>query len=267
MTDIHAWRLNTQLVRPRPADALVNGRPPSDSLSFSTTPSDNTNRPRPRRSLASFATYLNTHRSVSSDKEHEWPTVDWSKLEDTSEAYKPNLDLMCSTLHKHILTHPFQDVPASYNSFVMHLLEGYHQCQIEKEEVEVKLKAEIESHNADSEKFHRAATFWSSETNAGLLHYTAMVPTLRAGKEDMNGLCELGSHAEVAHFSENDQRRSAKVRSNDRGTTVKARFKGPSANPIDLIMLKAYSIEVSQIPFAVTTAQYYRRTTYPEEPR
>lgn len=74
MTDIHAWRLNAQFARNRPTDSLINDLLPPDGLSLSTIPGES--RPRPRRSLASFATYLNTHRTASSGREPEWPMID-----------------------------------------------------------------------------------------------------------------------------------------------------------------------------------------------
>jgi len=229
MTEIHAWRFNAQLARVRPADTLVNELPPQKATSLSTSPTENTIRPRPRRSLASFATYLNTHRTVSSGKEPEWPTIDWSNLAETDKVYEPDLELMCSTLHKHVLTNPSQKLPASYNSFLMHLLEDYQQLKIERKELEMKLEAEIECRLADTEKYHRVITLWPSHSAVGLSDNRAMGSTLLAGEEDIKSLTKLGSYTGVAPLSKVDHSRSGKDRRNDGDTTVKARFKGQSA--------------------------------------
>lgn len=138
----------------------------------------------------------------------------------------------------------------------MHLLEDYHQLQVTKREVEVNLKAEIESHNADTEEFRRAVTFWSSESAADLVDDTAMVPTLFAGKEGTKGLAELGSYAEFVQLLKNDHSRPGKTRSIEQGKTVKARFKGKSTNPTFTIMLMTFSFEAPQTHFAITPAKY-----------
>jgi len=42
-------------------------------------------RPRPKRSLASFTTYLNAHRPVPPTNKPEWPSFDWSNLNDRDQ--------------------------------------------------------------------------------------------------------------------------------------------------------------------------------------
>ncbi len=108
----------------------------------------------------------------------------------------------------------------------MQLLEDYHQLKIEKKQLEAKLKAETECHSADTEEFHRALIFWSSEGNVGLPNDTARRPTLLAGQEDVKTFTKPGSRAGVAPLSKLDHSRSGQNFRDDKGTTVKARFKG-----------------------------------------
>lgn len=95
MADIQTWRRNTQLARSQPIGlqtekSQLNEFALSDIASLSMSPFEHTKlRPRPKRSLASFTSYLSTHRTASTSK-HEWPSFDWSNLNDKDEVYKPS---------------------------------------------------------------------------------------------------------------------------------------------------------------------------------
>ena len=137
---------------PRLADVTDHDSPPDDA-SLSTSANESAQlRPRPRRSLASFASYLSTHR-VSSSSRPEWPSIDWSNLHDKDDVYRPDLNSMCNTVQQHVLNEPSSDLPAQYNSFVLHILEAYHILKNEKIDLETKLHAVEQCHQADIEEF------------------------------------------------------------------------------------------------------------------
>ena len=61
-----------------------------------------------------------------------------------------------------MLANPSEDLPAQYNSFVLHVIEAYQLLKSEKKDVERKLQAEEQCHRADVDEFHQAALTWST---------------------------------------------------------------------------------------------------------
>ena len=148
MTDIQTWRRNTHLSASRIADLAGYGSSPED-VSLSTSPNEYPRlRLRPRRSLASFASYLGANRTASGDKS-EWPSIDWSHINANDHVYRPEPDSMCTTLQQHVLNNPSTGLPAQYNSFVLHILESYHKLKDDKRDLERKLQVEEERHRTD----------------------------------------------------------------------------------------------------------------------
>ena len=160
MTDIQSWRRHTQLAKFRSADIQACGSPPDDN-SLSTSPTDST-RSRPRRSLASFASYLSAHRAIPSITQPEWPSIDWSTLNEKGDVYRPDPDHKGDSLRQHVLANPSEDLPAQYNSFVLHAIEAYQRLKSEKKDLERKLQAEEQCHRADVDEFYQAALTWST---------------------------------------------------------------------------------------------------------
>ena len=153
MTDIQTWRRNTHLSASRIADLAGYGSSPED-ISLSTSPNEYTRvRLRPRRSLASFASYLGTNRTASGDKS-EWPSIDWSHINANDYVCRPEADSMCTTLQQHVLNNPSTGLPAQYNSFVLHILEAYHRLKDDKKELERKLRAEKERRRTDVDELN-----------------------------------------------------------------------------------------------------------------
>ena len=153
MTDIQTWRRNTHLSAPRIAELAGYGSSPED-ISSSTPPNEYARRrPRPRKSLASLASYLGTHRTPSGSKP-EWPSIDWSNINAEDHVYRPNPDAMCTTLQQHVLNNPSTDLPAQYNSFVLHILESYYRLKDEKKDLGRKLQEEKESRQTDAHEFN-----------------------------------------------------------------------------------------------------------------
>ena len=160
MTDIQSWRRFTQLAKFRSAGIQACGSPPDDS-SLSTTTTDST-RPPPRRSLASFASYLDAHRAVPSITQPEWPSIDWSALNEKGDVYRPDPDHKCNSLRQHVLANPSEDLPAQCNSFVLHAIEAYQRLKSEKKDLETKMQTEEQCDRADVDEFHQAALTWST---------------------------------------------------------------------------------------------------------
>ena len=153
MTDIQTWRRNTHLSAPRIAELAGYGSSPED-MSSSTPPNEYARRrPRPRKSLASLASYLGTHRTPSGSKP-EWPFIDWSNINAEDHIYRPKPDSMCTTLQQHVLNNPSTDLPAQYNSFVLHILESYYRLKDEKKELARKLQEEEERRQTDAYEFN-----------------------------------------------------------------------------------------------------------------
>ena len=153
MTDIQTWRCNTHLSASRNADPAGYGSSPEEN-SLSIPPNEYARRrPRPRKSLASFASYLGAYRTASGSKS-EWPSIDWSNINAEDHIYKPDPDSMCTTLQQHVLNNPSTDLPAQYNSFLLHILESYYRLKDDKKELERKLQAEEESHQSDAQEFN-----------------------------------------------------------------------------------------------------------------
>ena len=153
MTDIQTWRRNTHLSASRIADLAGYGSSPED-ISLSTSPNEHTRpRLRPRKSLASFASYLGANRTASGDKS-EWPSIDWSHIDANDHVYRPEPDSMCTTLQQHVLNNPSIGLPAQYNTFVLHVLESYHKLKDDKKDLERKLQVEEERHRTDVDELN-----------------------------------------------------------------------------------------------------------------
>lgn len=182
MTDIQAWRRNTHLSASRIADLTVYGSSPED-ISLSTSPNEYARqRLRPRRSLASFASYLGANRTASGDKS-EWPSIDWSHIDANDHVYRPELDSMCTTLQDHVLNNPSTGLPAQYNSFVLHVLESYHKLKDDKKDLERKLQVEGERHRIDVDELKQ--TIQSLLTTSEASIPMTAVPSSSAKTEDM----------------------------------------------------------------------------------
>lgn len=170
MADLESWRRHTQLARPIDNTHIYHGQTddlaPSDNTSYSTSlgVDESKLRPRPRRSLASFASYLATHnRTVSPRSRPEWPSIDWSNLSSLNETdgvYKPDIELMCTTITQQVLANPSADLPAQYNTFVLHMIEGYYQSNADVQELQMRLSEQTECNQTTIDELHRAISSW-----------------------------------------------------------------------------------------------------------
>lgn len=90
---------------------------------------------------------------------------------------------MCSTLQQHLLTKPCDDLPASCNGPLLHLLEAFRQCKADKEDLERKLATEIECHQADLDELHRVVISSSMEKSDRLPDEDSRVSSSAANQE------------------------------------------------------------------------------------
>ena len=132
----------------------------SNDNSYSTSPrtEESKLRTRSRRSLALFASYLGTHHlTITHGSRTEWPSIDWSNiniLNDKDGVYKPDTELMCTAITQQLLANPTADLPAHFNTFLLHLIEVYHQSKADVCELQMKLVEKNECDHAPVDKIH-----------------------------------------------------------------------------------------------------------------
>ena len=197
MAGLQSWRRQTQLSRPTDNAHIYHGRTndvaPAHNTSYSTSPGADESklRPRPRRSLATFTFYLATHhRMVSPSSGSEWPSIDWSKLSinDKDGVYKRDVELMCTTITPQVLANPSTDLPAQYNTFLLQLIEAYHQSKVDVQDLQMKLAEQTECNKTTVDAFEGGISSWplektqmpesletSENANSNTLHSTRCV--------------------------------------------------------------------------------------------
>ena len=117
-------------------------------------------RSRPMSRLASL---LTVHSVPGSIDKPDPPAFDWALPNHRDKVYEPNIEAMCNTLRSRVLRYPVDDIPAQYNSFVLHLLEEYQRLLDEKNGLQKILNAEIADHEADTSKYHSMNAAWEVE--------------------------------------------------------------------------------------------------------
>lgn len=166
MAEIQHWRRRIQHRRSIPSvksqeqDLDRADMAPAASLLSNHAPSDSDSRSRPMSRLASF---LTVHSLPGSVDKAEPPAFDWALPKDRDKVYKPDTEAMANTLRSRVLRYPVDDIPAQYNSFVLHLLEDYQRLLDEKHGLQKALDAEIEDHEADSSKYESMSAAWEME--------------------------------------------------------------------------------------------------------
>ena len=161
MAEIQQWR---RLVQHRRSRTDLNN-PPTDtekieaasvtsSTSFQTRLEAET-RPHPKSRLAS---YLSTHRTPVSTDKLEDSASNWAPPKDRDRVYDPDLEAMCNTLRGRVLKFPSKDLPAPYNSFVLHLVEGYQNLLVEKNGLQLALDTQIAHEQDNLEKYPDTST-------------------------------------------------------------------------------------------------------------
>ena len=173
MADLQSWLCHKQLARPigntNNFHSHIDDVAPSDDTLFSTSPGADESklRPQPRTSLASFASYLGAHnRTGSPSSRTEWPSIDWFNLTSLNEkdgVYKPDTDFMCTTVMQQVLANPSGDLPAQYNTFLLHLIESYHQSKATVRELQIKLAEETQCNQTTLDKSHGPISSWPLE--------------------------------------------------------------------------------------------------------
>ncbi|MCJ1437336.1 hypothetical protein MMC27_006723 [Xylographa pallens] len=135
MAEIQQWR---RLVQQRRSRTDLNNQATDtekvETASVTSTTSfqarsEAETRPHPRGRLAS---YLSTHRTPAVIDKLEDTAFNWAPPKDRDRVYDPDLEAMCNTLRSRVLKFPSKDLPAPYNSFVLHLVEGYQNLLVER---------------------------------------------------------------------------------------------------------------------------------------
>ena len=208
MANLQSWRLHKQPARPTDTANIrsthIYDMDPSDATSSFTSPgADESKLPtRPRRGLqASFANYLGTHHRTASPSIR--PEFEWANLNSTNGkdgVYRPDTELMCTTITQRVLANPSEDLPAQYNTFLLHMIEAYHQSQVDVQELQMKLAEKTDWSKTTVGEFHRAISLRSLE-NARMLQSMGILEsnsdTLRstmAGKEAITATPRIQSY-------------------------------------------------------------------------
>lgn len=77
--------------------------------------------------------------------------------------YKPDIELMCTTITQQVLANPSADLPAQYNTFVLHVIEGYYQSNADVQELQMRLSEQTECNQTTIDELHRAISSWPWE--------------------------------------------------------------------------------------------------------
>jgi len=166
MAEIQHWRRRIQHRRSVPSvksqdqDLDRADMTPAGSLLSNQAPSDSDYRSRPMSRLASF---LTVHSLPGSVDKPEPPAFDWALPKDRDKVYKPDTEAMANTLRSRVLRFPVDDIPAQYNSFVLHILEDYQRLLDENTSLQKAHDAEIEDHEADRSKYESMSAAWELE--------------------------------------------------------------------------------------------------------
>lgn len=124
---------------------------------------DSKDRPRPKGRLAS---YISTHLANTSSDRPEFPTIQSQEISFPNEkdkVYDPDIDLMCNSIKKRMLTHPGKDLPAQYNSFLVHILEAHNELSTENQMLHSQLTASQKTRQAGEEKYRLSYAAWDQE--------------------------------------------------------------------------------------------------------
>ncbi|MCJ1382781.1 hypothetical protein MMC17_005894 [Xylographa soralifera] len=155
MTEIQQWR---RLVQQRRSRTDLNNQATDiekiETASVTSTTSfqarsEAETRPHPKSRLAS---YLSTHRTQASTDKLEDPAFNWAPPKDRDRVYDPDLEAMCNTLRGRVLKFPSKDLPAPYNSFVLHLVEGYQNLLLERNALQLALDTQMAHEQENLEK-------------------------------------------------------------------------------------------------------------------
>ncbi|KAL9123200.1 MAG: hypothetical protein Q9187_000249 [Circinaria calcarea] len=124
---------------------------------------DTKDRPRPKSRLAS---YISIHLANTSSDRPEIPPIQPQEIPSPKEkdkVYNPDIDLMCSSIKKRMLAHPGKDLPAQYNSFLVHILEAHDQLSTENRTLRRQLTASEKTSQVSEEKYQLSCAAWDQE--------------------------------------------------------------------------------------------------------
>ena len=73
------------------------------------------------------------------------------------------IKLMCSTITQSVLANPSADLPAQYNTLLLHLIEAYHRSNPDAQELQMELAEETEWKQIIVDKFLGEISSWPLE--------------------------------------------------------------------------------------------------------
>ncbi|MCJ1288380.1 hypothetical protein MMC26_007735 [Xylographa opegraphella] len=155
MAEIQQWRRLVQHRRSRTdLNNLVAETEKIETASVTSTTSfqarsEAESRPHPK---SRFASYLSTHRTPALTEKLEDPAFNWAPPKDRDSVHDPDLEAMCNTLRGRVLKFPSKDLPAPYNSFILHLVEGYQNLLAERKALQLALDKQIPHEQGNLEK-------------------------------------------------------------------------------------------------------------------
>ena len=169
LADFQSLHRHLQLAQPVESTNFYHGQidnvSPSDGNTYSNFPSAGESELRlmHQRSLAPFASYPGTHHStIPHSRRPEWPSIDWSNLNILYEKvnfYKPDTELMCTTITTQLLANPSADLLEQHNTFLLHLIEIYHQSKADMQTLPKMLAERTECDESTVDRFPERTSF------------------------------------------------------------------------------------------------------------
>ncbi|MCJ1421717.1 hypothetical protein MMC32_008083 [Xylographa parallela] len=197
MAEIQQWR---RLVQQRRSRTDLNNQATDteklENASVTSTTSfqgrlEAETRPHPRGRLAS---YLSTHRTPAVTDKLEDPAFNWAPPKDRDRVYDPDLEAMCNTLRSRLLKFPSKDLPAPYNNFVLHLVEGYQNLLVERNTLQLTFDTQI-AHEQEKLDKHEDLSMQRVRGRRSLEPVLSsenlLLPTERRGSEENGSVKKL----------------------------------------------------------------------------
>ena len=180
------------------------------SVAGSTRPASPQVTPGPA-AIGRLSSYINAHKPVSStasDKD-DFFKYDWNKL--TPPEYDPDVEAMANSILVYLLGNPGKDIPASFQSYMLHVLEDYRRHREEVKTLRSTLAAEVASHQQSLGRLRHATVLLNKdEIERQILNF-----------KDLETVAAKGREA-IQIFNQSSNQKEVKQR------VIKANLRGPS---------------------------------------
>ena len=227
MTNIYNWRRTIEATRANPGASPSSIMKQIDqesdaSVAGSTRPPSPLIKPGPA-AKSRLSSYINAHKpapSTSSDKD-DFSKYDWNKL--TPPEYDPDVEVMASSLLVYLLGNPAKDIPASFQSYMLHVLEDYRRHIDEVKTLRSTLAGEAASHQETLRRLrHANAMLNEDEKDRQMMSFRDMETVAAKGKEAIH------------MFNQSSNRKEAKqhaMKENLRGQSTSQQPNSDSKDP------------------------------------